>query len=43
VVVLSRRSEIQPWRVVRWDGMTLGDWRNEMDGCDIVINLAVVA
>ena len=40
VVVLSRHPEVEPWRVVEWDGQTLGDWRNEIDGCDVVINLA---
>jgi uncharacterized protein len=40
VVVLSRRPEAQPWRVVLWDGATLGDWQREMDGCHAVINLA---
>jgi hypothetical protein len=39
VVVLSRRSDVRPWRVVRWDGATLGDWRREVDGSDVVINL----
>lgn len=40
VVVLSRRPQASPWRVVEWDGMTLGDWQSEVDGCDAVINLA---
>ena len=40
VVVLSRQAETRPWRVVAWDGATLGDWSREVDGCDIVINLA---
>jgi uncharacterized protein (TIGR01777 family) len=40
VVVLSRRPRVEPWRVVEWDGQTLGSWRNEIDGCDVVINLA---
>ena len=40
VVVLSRRPELRPWRVVRWDGTTVGGWRQEIDGCDVVINLA---
>ena len=40
VVVLSRRPRVEPWRVVEWDGQTLGSWRNEVDGCDVVINLA---
>ena len=39
VVVLSRRPRVEPWRVVEWDGRTLGSWRNEIDGCDVVINL----
>jgi len=40
VVVLSRRPDVRPWRVVSWDGRTLGDWSKELDGCDAVINLA---
>jgi uncharacterized protein (TIGR01777 family) len=40
VVVLSRRLERRPWRVVSWDGLTLGEWSKEIDGCDAVINLA---
>jgi uncharacterized protein (TIGR01777 family) len=39
VVVLSRRPDIRPWRVVNWDGATLGNWQREVDGCDAVINL----
>ena len=39
VVVLSRRHDVRPWRVVAWDGATLGDWQREIDGCDVVINL----
>ncbi len=39
VVVLSR-SGTSPARVVKWDGRTLGDWANEIDGSDAVINLA---
>jgi uncharacterized protein (TIGR01777 family) len=39
VVVLSRRPAIQPWRVVPWDGSTLGAWQREIDGCDVLINL----
>ncbi len=34
VVVLSRGSH------VRWDGRTLGPWARELDGADVVINLA---
>jgi uncharacterized protein len=40
VVVLSRRPAVRPWRVAGWDGATLGDWQREIDGCDVVINLA---
>jgi uncharacterized protein (TIGR01777 family) len=40
VVVLSRRADRRPWRVVGWDGATLGPWQREVDGCDGVINLA---
>jgi len=40
VVVLSRRPEKAPWRVVPWDGETLGDWAKEIDGADVVIGLA---
>jgi uncharacterized protein (TIGR01777 family) len=39
VIVLSRRPEVRPWRVVAWDGAILGNWQNEIDGCDVVINL----
>jgi uncharacterized protein (TIGR01777 family) len=40
VVVVSRQVQTRPWRVVRWDGATPGDWSGEVDGCDAVINLA---
>lgn len=40
VVVLSRHIRTRPWRVVSWDGATLGDWSTELEGCDAVINLA---
>lgn len=41
VVVLSRQCGVKrPWRVVRWDGRTMGDWAAEIDGADVVINLA---
>ncbi len=40
VVVLSRSPEKASWRVVRWDAATLGDWTAEIDGADVVINLA---
>jgi uncharacterized protein len=40
VVVLSRRRSVRPWRVVEWDGQSLGAWQREIDGSDVVINLA---
>ncbi len=40
VVVLSRNPGKAPWRVVGWDAATLGDWAAELDGADVVINLA---
>jgi len=40
VVVLSRQPQVRPWRVVEWDGVTLGSWRSVVDGSDVVINLA---
>jgi hypothetical protein len=44
VVVLSRKpaqpTGVRPWRVVAWDGRSLGDWQQEIDGAEVVINLA---
>ncbi len=40
VVVLSRRPATAPWRTVEWDGKTLGDWASEIDGADVIVNLA---
>ncbi len=40
VVVLSRNPAPAPWRVVPWDGRTVGGWAGELDGADVVINLA---
>ena len=39
VVVLSRRPHRRRWRVVEWDGATLGPWAGEVDGASVVINL----
>jgi uncharacterized protein (TIGR01777 family) len=41
VVVLSRtQTTALPWRSVKWDGETLGEWASEFEGADAVINLA---
>src|SRR5690242_9342221 len=40
VVVLSRGEGGAPWRVVPWDARTLGDWAREIDGADVIVNLA---
>lgn len=41
VVVLSRSTPAKvAWRVVSWDAQTLGSWTNELDGADVVVNLA---
>jgi uncharacterized protein len=40
VVVLSCNPGKTGWRVVGWDAETLGDWAAEIDGADVVINLA---
>ncbi|MET0592769.1 MAG: TIGR01777 family oxidoreductase [Polyangiaceae bacterium] len=39
VVVLSRGGTSVA-RIVEWDGRTLGPWASEIDGADVVINLA---
>lgn len=41
VVILSRRPPEAPWRTVYWDGETVAPaWARELDGADVVINLA---
>ena len=40
VVVLSRAPREAKWRTVLWDARTAGDWEHEIDGADVVINLA---
>lgn len=41
VVVLARGEPSSArWRFVAWDGATVGDWAREIDGADVVINLA---
>lgn len=40
VTVLSRSARSAPWRVVHWDGTSLGDWIAELEHADVLINLA---
>ncbi len=40
VVVLSRQQNVLAGRFVMWDAQTVGDWACEIDGADVVINLA---
>ena len=40
VVVLARRVIPAPWRVVGWDGESLGNWTSELENADVLINLA---
>jgi uncharacterized protein (TIGR01777 family) len=42
VVVVSRRTDRGPAgaRVVPWDGRSIGPWAREVDGADVVVNLA---
>ena len=40
VIVLSRKPQRAPWRTVAWDARTVGSWIKELDGADVVINLA---
>jgi uncharacterized protein (TIGR01777 family) len=40
VVVIARSVQAAPWRVVDWDGKTLGDWAGELERADVLINLA---
>jgi uncharacterized protein len=40
VTVLSRTPRPAPWRTVEWDGLTRGAWVDELDNCDVCINLA---
>jgi uncharacterized protein len=40
VVVLSRQPQSAPWRTVSWDGRSLGGWADELEGANVVVNLA---
>lgn len=40
VVVLSRTPRNAPWRLIEWDGETLGKWAEEFEAADAIVNLA---
>jgi uncharacterized protein len=40
IVVLSRTPKPADWRIIGWDAQTLGDWTQEIDGADVIVNLA---
>jgi uncharacterized protein (TIGR01777 family) len=40
VVVLSHSPKEAAWRTAAWDDETCGDWVSEIEGADVVINLA---
>lgn len=40
VVVLARKQFAAPWRIVTWDGRSLGPWTEACEGADVLINLA---
>lgn len=40
VVILSRCTRAGSYTTVAWDARTLGPWTDEIDGADVVINLA---
>src|SRR5215213_4511370 len=40
VVIFSRRSRDAARNVVTWDGTSIQSWADEIDGADVVINLA---
>jgi uncharacterized protein (TIGR01777 family) len=40
VTVLTRKPMTSPWRTVHWNGSDMGPWIHEIDGADVVVNLA---
>ena len=40
ITVLSRSPHPSPWPTIPWDGETLGDWVSQLEGADVLINLA---
>jgi uncharacterized protein len=40
VAVVARHVPPAPWSTITWDGQHSGDWAKELEGADVVINLA---
>src|SRR5262245_64023098 len=40
VCVVARTTFSPPWRVTAWDGHHLGPWVEQLEGADVVMNLA---
>ncbi len=40
VTVLTRHPQPAPWRTISWDARTPGAWIEELEGADVLINLA---
>src|SRR5438477_3481680 len=40
VCVLARTTFSAPWDVVAWNGEQLGGWMDQLEGADVVVNLA---
>jgi uncharacterized protein (TIGR01777 family) len=40
VVVVARHPANTPWRSTVWNGRDTGDWAREVDGAEVVVNLA---
>jgi uncharacterized protein (TIGR01777 family) len=40
VVVLSRTPKLAAWPIITWDGRSIGPWTQQLEGADVVINLA---
>jgi uncharacterized protein (TIGR01777 family) len=40
VAVIARHPEPAPWTTLAWDGLHAGDWGEQLEGADVVINLA---
>lgn len=39
VVALSRSPRPAPWRMIQWDGVTVGSWIAELERSDVCLNL----